>query len=126
MDSSNLQETLADINAVISDWEADIEKSEALKRMKQTKDYKLVFAEGYINTEAKKLFEILTDPSGASCYSPEQIHLRLEAISHFKGYVGTEDFPGTVEEEARYAFESIQRERTYRQDITAENAKVEE
>ena len=126
MGSPNLQETLADISSAITKWEVEVEKGKALARMKQTKDYKLVFAEGYINTEAKKLFEILTDPSGASCYSPEQIHLRLEAISHFKGYVGTKDFPGTVEEDAKYALESIQSEQDYRIEVTADNAEVEE
>ena len=125
MDSSNLQETLTNISSVISEWEADIEKGKALARMKQTKDYKLVFAEGYINTEAKKLFEILTDPSGASCYSPEEIHLRLEAISHFKGYVGTKDFPGTVDEDARAAFDLIQNEQLYRKELTAKLAAKE-
>ena len=126
MDSSNLQETLAGISSVISEWETDIAKGNALERMKQTDDYKLVFETGYIETEAKKLFDILTDPSGASYYSAEQIHLKLEAISHFKGYVGTEDFPGTVQEEAKYAFESIQREQDYRTQVTADNAKGEE
>ncbi len=125
MDSSNLQETLSDISNVIAQWEAEIKVGEALARMKQTDDYQLVFEQGYIGTEAKKLFDILTDPSGASCYTAEQIHLKLEAVSHFKGYVGTEVFPGTVESDARYAAESIQREQDHRATITAEYAEEE-
>lgn len=122
MDSSNLQETLEAIDSEIASKKLAIQKGAALARMKSTDDYRIVFTEGYCETEAKKLFDILTDPSGVSCYSAEQIHLRLEAISHFKGYVGTEDFPGTVDVDAEHAPEEIQREQAYRAQVTAEYA----
>lgn len=125
MDSSNLQETLEKVDQAIAQWQADIEKGKALARLKKTPDFQLVFMEGYIDTEAKKLFEILTDPTGASCYSPEQIHLRLEAISHFKSYVGTEKHTGTVETDALYAPNLIDKEREYRKQVTADAAKGE-
>ena len=125
MDSSNLQETLEAIEAFIADKEKDLAKGEALARMKRTSDYKLVFEEGYIQTESKKLFDVLTDPSGVSPYSAEEIHLKLEAISHFKGYVGTEDFPGTIEVDATYAVDEIQREQDERKRVTASNIEDE-
>ena len=125
MDSSNLQETLEAIDNVIAVEELLIKRGDALNRMKRTDDYKLVFEEGYIETESKKLFDILTDPSGASCYTAEEIHLKLEAISHFRGYVGTEDFQGIVDVEAVNAPGAIQRERDYRKEVTALNAKDE-
>jgi hemerythrin superfamily protein len=119
MDSSNLQETLTAIEASISENEQVVKRGDALERMKLTNDYKTVFVDGYIDTESKELFEILTDPSGASPYSTEKIHLMLEAISHFKGFVGTEDFQGTVEQDAKYAVTTIENDRNLRKEITA-------
>ena len=117
--SSNLKETLEAIDAVIAKKKEAIKAGEALKRLMNNPDFKLVILEGYVEAEANKLFKILTDPSGASPYTDDQIKLKLEAISHFKGYVGTEDFPGTVKIEAEQAPLEILREENYRKEVTA-------
>lgn len=122
MDPSILHDTLEEIEASIIKNKLVVERGAALARMKLTKDYRTVFSEGYIDTESEKLFKILTDPSGASPYSTEKIHLMLEAISHFKGFVGTEDFQGTVEQDAKYAIDTIERDQEYRKEITANAA----
>ena len=119
MDPSILHDTLEEIEASIIKNKLVVERGAALARMKLTKDYRTVFSEGYIDTESEKLFKILTDPSGASPYSTEKIHLMLEAISHFKGFVGTDDYIGTVEQDATYAVQQIEQNREYRKEITA-------
>jgi len=117
--SSNLKETLKAIDAVIAEKRTAIKLGEALERLINNPDFKLVILDGYIEAEASKLFKILTDPSGATPYTDEQIHLKLEAISHFKGYVGTEDFLGTVRIAAKQAPLDIIREENYRNEVTA-------
>ena len=119
MDNSNLKETLKAVDTVILEKKAEIKLGEELKLLKQTEYFKNVIMKGYFETEAKKLFNILTDPSGSSPYSNEEIHRILAGISHFKGYVGTVDYPGTVEINALRAPEDIQREENYRKEVTA-------
>jgi hypothetical protein len=119
MVETNLNETLKAIDAVIAERREAIKLGEALNRLMKNQDFIDVILEGYINKEAKKLFAILTDPSGKSPYSAEKIHLMLEAISHFKGYVGTDDFEGTIMMEARRAPQDIAREEDYRKQVTA-------
>jgi len=122
MDTSNLKETLNAIDASIEGYRKAEEQGKKLKRLMKNPDFISVILEGYIDTEAKKLFKILTDPSGASPYSPEAIQLKLEAISHFKSVVGTDDYKGTIEIEAEQAPLDILREETYRKEVTAEFA----
>jgi hypothetical protein len=120
MDNTTLTETLNAIRASIIRNEEAIELGEALKRLKENPDFISVIMEGYVKSEASKLFTILTDPSGSSPYSTEEILLRLEAISHFKGYVGADNFKGTVEIDSETAPLSIERDQDYRKELTAE------
>lgn len=120
MDSSNLQETLDKIDSAILAYEKDLEAGVKLKRLLANPDFQDLILDGYFNTESKKLFDILTDPSGASCYSSEQIHLMLSGISHFKGYIGTDAFEGTIQQDARRAPDAIATERAYRLEVTRE------
>lgn len=120
MVETNLNEELKAIDAAIAERRKAIKLGEALQRLLKNQDFIDVILEGYIENEARKLFAILTDPSGKSPYSAEKIHLMLEAISHFKGYVGTDDYEGTVMMEARRAPQDIAREEDYRKQVTAE------
>lgn len=122
MDQSNLKEDLAKIDSFIAERRICIRQGEALKRLKKNPDFINVILEGYIEAEATRLFKILTDPSGASPYSPEQIQLKLAAISHFKEYIGIDTFKGIVEIEAERAPLDIIREEDERKRITAEFA----
>lgn len=121
-DTSNLKDTLVRIEEAIEGYNESIEMGKALTRLKNNPDFQKVIMSGYIDIEAKKLFTILTDPTGATPYTPEQIHLKLEAISHFKGYVGSRDYLGTVMMEAQQAPLNIEREELYRKQVTAEDA----
>ena len=120
MEQSNLNETLQAIDAVIADKRQAIKRGEALQRLMKNQDFIDVILNGYIEEEARKLFAILTDPTGGSPYSAEKIHLMLEAISHFKGYVGTDTYKGTVMIEAEQAPLDIANEEDYRKQVTAE------
>ena len=117
--SSNLKETLEAIDAAIARKKEAIKAGEALNRLMNNPDFKTVILDGYIEAEANKLFKILTDPSGTSPYTDDQVKLKLAAISHFRGYVGTEDFPGTIKIEAEQAPLDILSEENYRKEVTA-------
>ena len=125
MDSSNLQETLKAIDAVIIEKQIAIELGKDLEELKKDPRFQRVIMDGYINTESKKLFEILTNPTGESCYSIERVHLGLAAISHFKGYVGTDEYEGTVFTEAKHALGELQREQDFREQETASSNEIE-
>jgi len=125
MDDSILQETLIAIDAAIAKEEAAIKRGEDLASLKLDPRFKSVILDGYFGSEADKLFEILTDPTGASCYTEDQIRLKLASISDFKAYTGTADHKGTVEVEAELAPDKIERDRIYRKEITEEYSHLE-
>lgn len=120
--SNNLIDTLKEIDAEISINQSAIKLGADLEALKKDPKFISVIVNGYIDTESKKLFKILTDPSGASPYSQEKILLKLEAISDFIGYIGNEEFLGTVLTDAKIAPDAIAREREYRKEVTAEYA----
>jgi hypothetical protein len=121
--SSNLKETLQLIDEVMAERNASIELGEKLKRLKNNPDFIAVILDGYIATEEKKLFKILTDPSGASPYTEAQITKKLNSISDLKAYIGTEDFPGTIMVKADNAPGELLREEQYRKEVTTEYSK---
>lgn len=116
---SELTETLSAIDKSIAEYEAKVARGEALARMKETSDYKLVFEEGYIDAEANRLFEMLTAVPAIRRETMEVMKDKLEAIRHFKEYVGTDTYPGIVMSEANSAEDNINREKNYRLEVTA-------
>jgi len=119
---SELNITLGQIDDYIKVQEKAIKRGKALERLKKNPDFVEVIMEGYIEVEARKLFKILTDPTGASEYTNEQIVRKLDSISDFKVYVGTSDYTGTIEIEALNAPGLIAREEDERVNVTAEAA----
>ena len=116
---STLKEELNKIDTVLEEYDTDIKLGEMLTRLKANPDFQAVIMNGYIDSEARKLFNILTDPTGATPYTVAQTNLRLEAISHFKGFVGTEDYPGTIMMNAITADSKIELNRAHRKEVTA-------
>jgi len=122
MDTSNLKETLKAIDAAIAKSNAAIERGTKLGKLMKNPDFIDVILNGYFDEEARRLFKILTDPTGASTYTTEEIQLKLGSISDFKSYVGTADFVGTITIEAERALGEIQMNEELRREITADYA----
>jgi len=122
MEISNLNKELKAIDEEIEGYRRDIERGKALAELKQDSRFIDVILDGYFEVEAQKLFQILIDPTNASPYSNEEIQLKLEAISHFKGYVGTSSFAGSIQNSAENAPGLITSAELYREEITAGNA----
>lgn len=123
--SSTLKETLEAIDHLIVRKKAAIRRGEGLARLKKDPAFVDVILNGYIKTEELRLFNILTDPSGASPHSNEEILSRLSSIMDLKRYIGTEDFPGTVKMEADNAPAEIDREELFRKEATQQFANSE-
>jgi len=92
----NIDEQIAQIDADIAVQEKKVARAEALERMKKTDDYKLVFEEGYIGEEAKRVFGVLTDPRVTKPDDKTTYTNQLETIRSFSTYVGTDLYKGTV------------------------------
>ncbi len=114
--ASNLKTTLAQIDLAIERFKDAEKQGEMLKRLKNNPDFIYLFIDGYIEAEAKKLFEILIDPSGASPYSEDTIRRKLDAVSNLKGYMND------IEIAAESAPLDIAREEDFRVKHTAEYA----
>lgn len=61
-----------------------VAKGEALKRMMETDDYKLIIKEGYLNEYAKDLGISIARNTGA--FEPEKLFESLKGINTFVGY----------------------------------------
>lgn len=114
--SSNLNETLEKIDTVISEKRLAIEKGKKLEDLMNTPNFIDVILDGFINDEAKRLFDIMVDPTGASPYTNEEIQLKLAGISTFKKYLAD------IKLEAERAPVDILIEDDYRKQVTAEAA----
>ena len=126
MDESQiLKETLKSIDDYIDDQKLLIKKGEALQRLKNNPDFQLVIMDGYFDAEAEMLFSLLTNPISGKPIDRELILNQLDGIKHFKGYVGTKDHPGTLEQAASMAPDNIHRESLARMKITADHAEEE-
>ena len=123
-DKSELDTELERIDNFIAEAKEAIEKGKALERLMCNEDFTNIIVDGYFESEARKLFDILIDPTGASPYSEEQINSMLAGISHFRGYIGTGQYPGTIRTEAERAPLDIIKEEEYRIQVTAEWSKV--
>jgi len=126
MDETTLKEDLQKIDQVIELHKGKLEDGKKLERLMKNQDFIDLILVGYFEQEAQKLFKILTDPTGASPYAEETIRLKLASISDFRGYVGTEDYPGTIKIAAEAAPQIILKEELYRNELTASVAASEE
>lgn len=119
VDTTNLTDTLKQIDSYIAEKKFDIAQGEKLKRLMKDSDFLDVIINGYFESEAQKLFNILTNPGIDTVYTKDEITHRLAGISHFREYVGTEGKPGTLEIAASAAPSLIAREEDERARVTA-------
>ena len=117
---SNLSVTLERIDEAIDTFKESAAEGEMLKRLQSNPDFVHLFINKYIDTEAKKLFNILIDPSGASPYSEDELRRKLDAVGNLRGYISDIEIAATA------APLSILREEQYRKEVTAEAAREDQ
>ena len=125
MGDTNLIATLAEIDAYIEQEKVAIERGKQLDALMQNENFVDVIINGYLKEEAERLFKQLTDPAGIPVQQAESVQLRLEAINHFKRYIGDKNYLGMVQMKAKQAPSNIQINEDYRKQVTAEAAEGE-
>jgi len=125
-DTLILNETLKAIDSYIAVQQQAIERGKDLEALRKDPKFQRVIMAGYIESLEAKLFKILTDPIRSSDYTDKEIHLELACISHFKAYIGTPGYKGTIEVEAGQAPFNIENEELERVSVTKQYAEDEE
>ena len=126
MELTDLQQELETIDSFIAEKQKLVKRGEQLKELMGSEAFKAVILDGYVEEESRKLFESLTNPMGVSAYTEEETLLRIKAINHFKGYIGTRLIPGSVAMDAVKAPIDIINEEDHRKQVTAKYAEDEE
>jgi hypothetical protein len=92
----NIKDQIEIIDSAIEVQEWYIKRNEALERLKQNEDFQTVIMDGYINIEADRVYQRLTDPRMVKPEDKESYLHQLETIKDIQRYLGTETYKGTV------------------------------
>ena len=114
--ASNLKEQLKEIDDRIAELEKDIEIGKALERLHENEDFQKVILDGYLEDEAKRLFELMTTPMKFKREIMENIQEKLSSIRNLKEYFAVKL------QNAGFAQEQIEEEKEYRKDVTEANS----
>lgn len=112
-DQVTLEEALSEIDDSIVEHEAKVKVAEAIARLKANPDYQLVIEEGYLETEAKRLFDNIVAITPLKRDQLENIVDMMNAIRHFKTFIAFKVDDG------RYAVDQIEKLHEYRSQVTA-------
>ena len=121
--SSNLTEELNDIDNYIKGQNVLIQAGKDLEKLKATKEFQNVIVHGYLESETKRLFDMLLSPEDVN---RETILNLIDSIKHFKKYIGTADQKGTVEMLAISAPSNIEANTITRSELVSENYNTQE
>jgi len=114
--SSHLKEELEAVDKRIDELKAQIELHQALERLHENEDFKLVVLDGYFEKESKRIFDNLITPSSLKRDQLDNLMDMMSSIRNFKGYFKT------LIINAAMAPEELEAERLYRNEITAQAA----
>lgn len=92
----NIDEQIARIDASIEAHKVNVARAEALERLMKTEDFQLVMIDGYLETEANRVFNLLISPRVTKPEEKESYLSQLETIKNVNRYLGDDDYKGTV------------------------------
>ena len=119
-DTSTLQEDivqeLIETDEKISDKIKQIELAEAIERLHESDDFKLVVLDGYMTVEAERIFALLTTPMGWKRELNENLMDKMGSIRDLKEYIGIKL------REAVMAPEELEELKDYRKSVTAKGS----
>lgn len=124
MATANLTE-LQQLDASTAQYEAALQRGKDLEELKKNPLFISVIMEGYLEAEAERLFDTLTMVPAIRRESLDNTQSKLEAVRHFKEYVGTATYPGIVMREAENAQSHIDENEMYRTALLADNSASE-
>ena len=114
--NDTFKQTLKDIDDRIEYLNGQIELGKSLERLHENEDFKLVILEAYFETESKRLFELLIEPTTLTREQLDNVMDMTSALRNFK------KFFKTVLINAHMAPDQIAEEEEYRKEVTAENS----
>ncbi len=112
MAEANLQDELKQIDESIEELEQVKQFSEDLASLHEDERFQRVILQGYLETEAERLFKNLTTPMNMKRDMIENMMDKLGSIRDLKQYFGTQLL------EADGIDEKITAERVYRKEVT--------
>ncbi len=119
-DASTLQDDikqeLLETDEKISEKKAQIELAEAIERLHENEDFKLVVLDGYLEIEAERIFALLTTPMGWKRELNENLMDKLGSIRDLKEFIGVKL------RESIMAPEELTELEQYRKDITTKGS----
>ncbi len=111
--TNDLAEQLKLIDERIAHLKNNIKIGELIQELDKDERFKTVINEGYLDAEAKRLFEVLTEPSTLKRDVMENVMDKLSSIRNFKQYLVVQL------QNANMAPEQIEEEEKYRTEVTA-------
>ena len=92
----NIDEQIKEIDNDLETQQCFLNRGEALKRLKENEDFRLVIFEGYLEVEAQRVFELLTHPLTTKPEEKSSYLSQLETIKNIGRYLGCENYAGIV------------------------------
>ena len=92
---------IIDKDLEVLDW--SIRRNEALEKLMATEEFHLVFTEGYLDIEAKRVFELLVHPLMVKPDDKESYLSQLDTIKNLGRYLGSSTYKGIVKISAENA-----------------------
>ena len=78
----------------VLDW--NIKRGEALDKLMQMEEFHLVIVEGYLEIEAKRVFNLLTHPLTVKPDDKNNYLSQLDTIKNLSRYLGSPEYLGIV------------------------------
>ena len=85
---------IIDKDLEVLDW--NIKRGEALDKLMQMEEFHLVMIEGYLEIEAKRVFNLLTHPLTIKPDDKNNYLSQLDTIKNLSRYLGSSDYKGIV------------------------------
>jgi hypothetical protein len=111
---SQMDQELAQVEVSIEQAKTNIERSAALDRLKENKDFKEIILEGYFEREASRLVLLKADPNVQEEKEQAQIQKMIDSIGYLRQYLNMIYQFGSMAENA------LEQHEKTREDILAE------
>ena len=85
---------IIDKDLEVLDW--NIKRGEALDKLMQMEEFHLVMVEGYLEIEAKRVFNLLTHPLTVKPDDKNNYLSQLDTIKNLSRYLGSPEYLGIV------------------------------
>ncbi len=119
----NIDEQIEQLDMQIAEQEYYIKRGEALDKLLEDENFKLVFTEGYLQLEADRVFNLLVHPLTVKPEDKASYESQLDTIKNVARYLGNDQYKGTVAIQAMNAPGIIDELKSIKQDKIAEKGK---